>query len=77
MIEIKLKEFSGDEAGAESLYTNDSYDDSFVFKTKFGSVHTGNIGWEQGWGNNYRFYVGEDRSDHFYFPSDVTHVEVK
>lgn len=77
MIELKLKEFSGDEAGAEALYTSDDYWDSFVFRTKSGSIFTGNVGWEQGWGNNYRFYVGEDGSDHFYVPSDITHVEVK
>lgn len=77
MITINLKEFSGDEAGAEALYTHDNYWDSFAFRTKWGDVFTGNLGWEQGHGNNYRFYVGEDGSSRFYHPEDVTHVEVK
>lgn len=77
MIELKLKPFDGSEASADSLYSNPAYDDSFAFRTKWNEIFTGNLGWEQGRGNNYRFYVGCDGSDRYYFPEDITHVEVK
>lgn len=76
-IVITLVPFGGTEASADSLYSNPAYDDSFKFRTKSGNVFTGNLGWEQGWGNNYRFYVGEDGGSHYYLPEDVTHIEKK
>lgn len=75
--EIKWVEFGGDEASCDSLYSNPAYDDSFRFKTDDGSIFTGNITWEQGRFNNYRFYVGEDGSEHIYYPEKVTHIESK
>lgn len=43
---IEFKEFAGTEAAADSLYQNPAYDDSFAFRTKWGDVFTGNLGWE-------------------------------
>lgn len=76
-IVITLVPFDGTEAAADSLYSNPAYDDSFKFRTKWDDVFTGNLGWEQGRGNNYRFYVSEYGGSHYYLPEDVTHVEKK
>lgn len=75
--EIKWKKFDGTEASCDSLYMNTDYDNSFRFKTNDGSIFTGNIAWEQGRGNNYRFYVGSHGSEHIYHPDDITHIEIK
>lgn len=72
-----MKPFGRTQGSADSIYQNPAYEDSFKFETKSGDIFTGNIGWEQGWGNNYRFYVGEDGSNHFYYPEDVVAIEVK
>lgn len=77
-VEIQFTKFDGDESSADKLYGNPDYDDSFQFKVKNSNViYTGNLGWEQGHGNNYRFYVGYDGADTWFSPSEVTHVEVK
>jgi hypothetical protein len=72
-----LVKFGGSQESCDSLYSNPAYYDSFYFKTVDGSIFTGNIGWMQGRVNNYRFYVGEDGSNHIYYPEEVTHIELK
>lgn len=77
MQKIKWKNFNGTESACDSLYSNPSYEDSFKFKTINDEIFTGNIAWEQGRNNNYRFYVGEHGSSQIYFPEQVTHIEEK
>lgn len=74
-VTIKMKDFDGTEGECDSLYNNDSYDDSFKVETKSGDIISVTLGWEQGRGNNYRFYVGNSDSK-YYLPCEITKVQV-
>ena len=74
-VSIKMKSFGGNEGSADSLYNNPSYDDGFKVETNSGDIVNVTLGWEQGHGNNYRFYVngGDTR---YYLPHEIAKVEV-
>lgn len=74
-VSIKMKRFGGNEGSADSLYNNPSYDDGFKVETNSGDIVNVTLGWEQGHGNNYRFYVngGDTR---YYLPHEIAKVEV-
>lgn len=72
---IKMKRFGGNEGSAESLYNNASYDGEFKVETKSGETRNVTLGWEQGRGNNYRFYL--DGGDTKYLmPHEIARVQV-
>ncbi|SOK59313.1 Phage protein [Yersinia phage fHe-Yen9-03] len=73
-ITIKLKKFDGTESSCDTLYSNSLYDDSFKVRTIYDDIVNVNFGWEQGRGNNYRFYVNDTK---YYLPDEITHIEVK
>lgn len=74
---IEFKEFAGTDAACDKIYENPAYDGFFVVRTNEGKVYTVTLGWEQGWGNNYRFYLARENSADYFSPSEITHVEVK
>lgn len=74
-VSVKMKRFGGTEGAADSLYNNPSYDDGFKVETTSGDIVNVTLGWEQGHGNNYRFYA-DNSDERYYLPDEIAKVEV-
>lgn len=76
---INLKLFEACEAGLDSLYSNEKYDEKFIIEDKYGEFHSVSLIWRQGWGQNYFFCVGDECSNNpkLINPIDVEYIEDK
>lgn len=63
----------------DTLYANEAYDEPFVIETKYGVLHTVELAWFQGRGNNYRFVIGDKFDDNAMYvsPDAVAYIEVR
>lgn len=63
----------------DTLYSNEAYDEPFLIETKYGVMHTVQLAWFQGRGNNYRFVIGDpfDEDAMYVTPASVEYIEVR
>lgn len=76
--DIKLVKI-GPEFCLDTLYSNIAYDKPFLIETIYGEMHTVQLAWFQGRGNNYRFVLGDscDEMGMYVAPSAVAYIEVR
>lgn len=63
----------------DTLYADEAYDKPFLIETIYGEMHTVQLAWFQGRGNNYRFVLGDpcDEMSMYVAPSAVAYIEVR